>query len=110
MKRQLNDILPNHDDEDEPSPKKKHTTTRPSLIKKLISGGQTGADRAGLEAAESLGIETGGWAARGFQTTGGKDVSLKNRFHLKELVLPTKNGSGMPGSPLSLSLSLSHGA
>jgi predicted Rossmann-fold nucleotide-binding protein len=32
---------------------------------KIISGGQTGADRAGLDCARMLGITTGGWCPRG---------------------------------------------
>jgi hypothetical protein len=32
---------------------------------KIISGAQTGADRAALDAAIALGIETGGWCPRG---------------------------------------------
>jgi hypothetical protein len=35
------------------------------LIKKVISGGQTGVDRAGLDAAIELGIEHGGYAPKG---------------------------------------------
>lgn len=58
---------------------------RPTLITKLISGGQTGADRAALEAAESLGIETGGWAPRDFMTTRGETPELGTRFGLCEL-------------------------
>ena len=50
----------------------------------MVSGGQTGADRAGLEAARSLGIQTGGWAPPGYQTSAGKDLSLAS-FGLKEL-------------------------
>lgn len=58
---------------------------RPTLISKLISGGQTGADRAALEAGESLGIETGGWAPRGFMTTRGAAPELATRFGLQEM-------------------------
>lgn len=58
---------------------------RPALITKLISGGQTGADRAALEAAESLGVETGGWAPRKFITTRGETPELGTRFGLREL-------------------------
>lgn len=36
-------------------------------ITKIISGGQTGADRAGLDAARSLGIATGGTAPKGWR-------------------------------------------
>jgi len=34
-------------------------------VAKVVSGGQTGADRAALDAAASLGLETGGWVPRG---------------------------------------------
>ena len=52
-------------------------------LKKVISGGQTGADRTGLECAKALGLETGGWAPRGFRIDGGVDPSLAD-FGLKE--------------------------
>lgn len=35
------------------------------MISRVISGGQTGADRAALDAAIALGMETGGWVPRG---------------------------------------------
>jgi hypothetical protein len=53
-------------------------------LKKIISGGQTGADRAGLDAAKILGIPTGGFCPKGFLTENGKDISLK-KYKLKEL-------------------------
>lgn len=34
------------------------------MIRRIVSGGQTGADRAALDAAQALGIETGGWVPR----------------------------------------------
>jgi hypothetical protein len=37
-----------------------------AVIEKIISGGQTGADQAGLRAAKRFGIPTGGWAPRGW--------------------------------------------
>ena len=49
-------------------------TYRPS---KIISGGQTGADRGGLLAGKDLGIKTGGWAPKGYLTENGPDWSLK---------------------------------
>lgn len=58
------------------------------LLRKIISGGQTGADRAGLEAGRALGLETGGTAPKGFQTSAGKDRALATTFGLKELELP----------------------
>lgn len=52
--------------------------TRPE---KIISGGQTGADKAGLTAAQSLGIATGGTAPKGWRIclpdgTDGSDPDL----------------------------------
>jgi len=54
-------------------------------LKKIISGGQTGADRAALEAAYSLGIQTGGIVPLGFITSDGKCPELGSKFHLKQL-------------------------
>lgn len=44
---------------------------------KVISGGQTGADRAGLDAAAALRLPTGGQAPAGFSTEAGADPSLE---------------------------------
>ncbi len=43
---------------------------------KIIAGLQTGADRAGLDAAAALGFATGGQAAAGYRTEDGPDPSL----------------------------------
>lgn len=45
-------------------------------LRKIISGGQTGADREGLFCASKLGIETGGTAPKGFCTEYGRDDGL----------------------------------
>ena len=50
----------------------------------IISGGQTGADQAGLEAAKLLGFKTGGWAAKGWKTTEGNQKELLKSYGLKE--------------------------
>ena len=42
-----------------------HRSAAPPTIVRIVSGGQTGADRAALDAARELGIETGGWVPRG---------------------------------------------
>lgn len=47
-------------------------------VAKVISGGQTGVDRLGLEVAKELGIETGGVAPKGYKTEKGSDTSLKD--------------------------------
>ncbi len=54
------------------------------LPKKVVSGGQTGADQAGLDAAARLGIDTGGWMPNGFKTLAGPDPDLAARFGLRE--------------------------
>lgn len=48
------------------------------MVKKIISGGQTGGDRGGLEAGKRLGLQTGGTAPKGYKTENGSDPSLKN--------------------------------
>jgi hypothetical protein len=53
-------------------------------LTKVISGGQTGADRGALEAAKKSNIETGGWAPKGFRTENGPDPSLGELYGLKE--------------------------
>lgn len=53
------------------------------MISKLISGGQTGADQGGLEAACLLDIPTGGWCPKGWRTEKGECIALK-AYGLKE--------------------------
>ena len=52
-----------------------------TTIKKIISGGQTGADRAALDAAISLGIPHGGWCPRGRLA---EDGGIDERYQLTE--------------------------
>lgn len=54
------------------------------MITKVISGGQTGADIAGLQAARAVGIRTGGWAPRGYRTEEGPRPNILRGFGLKE--------------------------
>lgn len=53
-------------------------------LRKIISGGQTGADQAGLSAGEKLGLETGGTAPPGFMTDAGRTWLLKSHYGLVE--------------------------
>lgn len=46
-----------------------------------MSGGQTGADRGGLEAAIALGLEHGGWCPRGRRA---EDGVIPERYRLTE--------------------------
>jgi len=60
------------------------------MLRKIISGGQTGIDKAGLEIARSLGYETGGTAPKGYIAGDRKadvkpDMSLKDVYNLVEL-------------------------
>lgn len=52
------------------------------MIEKIVSGGQTGVDRAALDAAISLGIPHGGWLPRGRKT---EDGPLPAFYQLKEM-------------------------
>jgi len=55
-------------------------------VTKIISGGQTGADRAGLYAGRDLGIETGGLAPKGFKTESKSDETERLKgFGLTEV-------------------------
>lgn len=47
-------------------------------VSKIISGGQTGADRGGLLAGRELGIQTGGTAPKGWRTEKGADHTLES--------------------------------
>jgi hypothetical protein len=52
------------------------------MIKKIISGGQTGADRAALDVAIKLGIPHGGWIPKGRITEKGP---LPEKYRLQEM-------------------------
>lgn len=51
-------------------------------IKKIISGGQTGADRAALDAAIEMGVPHGGWVPLGRMTEKGR---LPKRYNVREI-------------------------
>lgn len=52
------------------------------MLKKIISGGQTGADRAALDSAMRLGIPHGGWLPKGRLT---EDGCLPDHYQLEEI-------------------------
>lgn len=57
------------------------------MVTKIISGAQTGADRAGLDAALCLGLLVGGWIPRGRKTDEGElSTDLMLRYCLQEHV------------------------
>ncbi|MBU0768695.1 MAG: putative molybdenum carrier protein [Proteobacteria bacterium] len=52
------------------------------MIKKIISGGQVGADQGALDVAIKYGIPHGGWIQKGLKTQSG---ILPSKYHLKEM-------------------------
>ena len=52
------------------------------MIKKIVSGGQSGADRAALDVAIKFGILHGGWIPKGRITEEGP---LPEKYQLKEM-------------------------
>eukprot|EP00755_Sulcionema_specki_P038332 Sspe_Gene.110671::Locus_91741_Transcript_1_1_Confidence_1.000_Length_689::g.110671::m.110671 len=51
------------------------------LVQKVVSGGQTGVDRAALDAGLELGIPVGGWCPKGRRA---EDGPIDERYPLKE--------------------------
>ena len=54
-------------------------------VEKIISGGQTGVDRAALDIAAEFGIPCGGWCPRGRRA---EDGSIPGRYPLQESSSP----------------------
>ncbi|HLZ07124.1 MAG TPA: putative molybdenum carrier protein, partial [Chloroflexota bacterium] len=55
-------------------------------VEKVISGGQTGADRGGLEAAIELGIPHGGFCPKGRKS---EDGPIPEKYQLEETPSPS---------------------
>lgn len=68
------------------------------MLKKVISGGQTGADYAGVNAAKISGLETGGWMPKGFLTQDGLRPEYAARFGMIE----TEQSSYPPRTALNV--------
>jgi predicted Rossmann fold nucleotide-binding protein DprA/Smf involved in DNA uptake len=51
------------------------------MVKRVVSGGQTGVDRAALDAAMALGLACGGWCPRGRRA---EDGLIPSRYPLRE--------------------------
>jgi len=51
------------------------------LLRKVVSGGQSGVDRAALDAARELGIPSGGWCPKGRRAEDGR---IPRRYRLAE--------------------------
>ncbi len=57
------------------------------MLTKIISGGQTGADRAALDAAIKMGIDHGGWIPKGRKTEDGVFPDKNGRLHIPLLTI-----------------------
>jgi hypothetical protein len=55
------------------------------MIRKVVSGGQTGVDRAALDSALDADIEVGGWCPRGRRA---EDGAVPDRYPLDETPAP----------------------
>src|SRR5689334_13215671 len=72
---------------------------------KIISGGQTGADIAGLKTAKKHGIKTGGYMTKGFITLNGLKPEYKNLYKVQETKktdYPTRTGMNVMTSDCTL--------
>jgi hypothetical protein len=56
-------------------------TEKKTTLRRVISGGQTGVDRAALDAAMTCGFNTGGWCPKGRQA---EDGIIPEKYPLKE--------------------------
>ena len=94
-------------------------------VTRIVSGGQTGADRAALDAAFALGLPYGGWCPPGgwaedlteppgllrryplLRETPDEDVSVRTRWNVRDsdatLVL-TRGGVTSPGTALTVEI------
>ena len=95
-------------------------------LERVISGGQTGADRAALLAAHAAGIPTGGWMPKGFLAFDGTHPEFATQYGMQEttssrhqprtaLNVKTSDGTlrfatnwNSPGEVLTLSLCRKH--
>src|SRR4051812_35930033 len=99
---------------------------RGPVVERIVSGGQTGADQGGLEAAGRLGLATGGFMPKGYRTEDGPRPDLAARHGLVEAetpAYPERTGrnvrladgtvvfaaEGSPGSRLTVGLCRRHG-
>lgn len=86
---------------------------------KVVSGGQTGVDRAALDAARALGLPLGGWCPRGrraedgaipakypLRETPGEDYAERTEWNVRDAsaTLVLTRGQPSPGTALTIDL------
>ncbi|MDX8389366.1 MAG: putative molybdenum carrier protein [Mariprofundaceae bacterium] len=76
--------------------------TKSYLLKKVISGGQTGVDRAALDAAMRLGVEIGGWCPKGRRALDGVIPSKYLLTETREKTYQTRTKWNVRDSDASL--------
>ena len=64
------------------------------MLDKIISGGQSGADRAGWRAAKTFGLSSGGWMPTGFLTEDGPHPEIAGQYGAAEM--PTDSATIEP--------------
>ena len=64
---------------------KSHRDPLATSVRKIVSGGQTGVDRAALDVALAMGIDHGGWCPRGRRA---EDGAIHQRYRLQETESP----------------------
>ncbi|HJT77421.1 MAG TPA: putative molybdenum carrier protein, partial [Gemmataceae bacterium] len=64
------------------------------MLERVISGGQTGADQAGLAAAKACGIPTGGWMPKGFLTVAAPTRAWRGSMGSRSTAGATRSGRG----------------
>ena len=78
-------------------------------LSKVISGGQTGADRAGLAAAKAAGLATGGFMPNGFRALDGYHPEFAELYGMKETAssaYPPRTAMNVRSSDATLCIAL----
>lgn len=75
-------------------------------IVKIISGGQTGADRAALDAAIACGIAHGGWSPRGRRAEDGPVAAIYQLSETRSFGYPVRTRLNVEAADLTLILTI----
>ena len=76
------------------------------MLRKIISGGQTGADRAGLDFAIETGLEHGGYVPKGRKAEDGRIDDRYNLVELSTSSYPARTGKNIQESDGTVIFSL----